>query len=274
MQIAFLASFLTAGVLVLQFDVPFYQPPLIIGTACLTQWACTRAMKVPPAGYLSPLISGLGLSILLRADAWWVGPAAAVIAISSKFLVRVRGKHVFNPTNIGLVVVMLVTTHAWCSPSQWGTRLVLVAWFAVFGLAVAHRSFRADVSLAFLGTWVLLKTARVLYLGAPMSTLTHQLMTGGLIVFTFFMISDPKTTPDHRGARIGYGMAVAALGFFFLHQLWWQNALLYALVTLAPLVPLLDWFARSEKFSWPSTLTRKEVSACSDVSSVPASPPV
>lgn len=276
MQIGFLASFLTAGILFLRFDVPLWQPPLIIGSACAVQWGMQRLMGVPAQGYLSPVITGLGLSLLLRTDALWVGPFAAAVAISSKFIVRHRGKHLFNPTNLGLVVAMLLTAHAWCSPSQWGHSAVFVGWFAVFGMAVAHRAFRSDVSLAFLGTWVLLKAARVLYLGAPLSQLSHQLATGSLIVFTFFMISDPKTTPDHRSARVLYGAGVAALGFFFLHQLWWQNALIWALCAASPLVPLLDRLFRADPFRWPGTLTltkpRKEA-PCTAASSLPVSPP-
>jgi Na+-transporting NADH:ubiquinone oxidoreductase subunit NqrB len=271
LQIAFLASFLVAGVGWLGFDVPPWQPPLIALSACVTQWGMTRLMGAPQVGYLSPLISSLGMSLLLRTDAAWVAPFTAAVAISSKFLVRVRGKHIFNPTNVGLVVAMLVTGHAWCSPSQWGHRATLVGWFATFGLMVAHRSFRSDVSLAFLGTWVLLKAGRVFYLGAPWESLGHQLSSGSLILFTFFMISDPKTTPDHRLGRLLFAALVAGLGFFFLHGLWWQNALLWALCLASPLTPLIDRLLPASAFTWPGGGARERNDACTPASaSLPA----
>lgn len=270
LQIAFLSSFLVAGILALGFDVPPWQPPLIILTACATQWAMTRLFRAPPVGYLSPLITSLGLSLLLRTDAFWVGPFAAFVAISGKFVLRARGKHLFNPTNLGLVVAMLLTGHAWCSPSQWGHSAALLGWFAAFGLAVAHRSFRSDVSLAFLGTWVLLKAARIFYLGAPWASLQHQLSAGGLILFTFFMISDPKTTPDHRVGRVLYAAAVATLGFVFLHGLWWQNALLWALCLISPLTPLIDRVLPAERFQWPAGGAPERNDACATASSQPA----
>ncbi|HZH74976.1 MAG TPA: RnfABCDGE type electron transport complex subunit D [Archangium sp.] len=270
LQIAFLSCFLVAGILALGFDVPPWQPPLIILTACATQWAMTRLFRAAPVGYLSPLITSLGLSLLLRTDAFWVGPFAAFVAISGKFVLRARGKHLFNPTNLGLVVAMLLTGHAWCSPSQWGHSAALLGWFAAFGLAVAHRSFRSDVSLAFLGTWVLLKAARIFYLGAPWASLQHQLSAGGLILFTFFMISDPKTTPDHRVGRILYAAAVATLGFVFLHGLWWQNALLWALCLISPLTPLIDRVLPSERFQWPGGGAPERNDACVSASSQPA----
>ena len=80
LQIAFLGSFLCAGLTVLQFDLPLWQPVLITASAVLTQWGMTRLLKVPPAGYLSPLISSLGLSLLLRSDVWWIPPFAAAVA--------------------------------------------------------------------------------------------------------------------------------------------------------------------------------------------------
>ena len=270
LQIAFLSTFLLLGVGWLGFDVPPWQPPLIALTACATQWAMTRWMRTPPVGYLSPLITSLGLSLLLRTDAFWVGPFAAAVAISSKFLLRARGKHLFNPTNLGLVVAMLLTQHAWCSPSQWGHGAAQWGWFAAFGLAVAHRSFRSDVSLAFLGAWVLLKAARVFYLGAPWTSLQHQLSAGGLILFTFFMISDPKTTPDHRAGRVLFAVAVAGLAFVMLHGLWWQNALVWSLALLSPFTPLIDRLLPASRFQWPSGGASPRTDACASPSSQPA----
>ena len=238
LQIAFLSSFLVAGVGWLGFDVPVWQPPLIVLTACLTQWAMTRLFRAPPVGYLSPVITSLGLSLLLRTDAFWVGPFAAAVAISGKFVLRVRGKHLFNPTNLGLVVAMLLTSHAWCSPSQWGHSGALLGWFAAFGLAVAHRSFRSDVSLAFLGSWVLLKAARIFYLGAPWTSLQHQLSARR--PHPLHLLHDLRPEDDAGPPRGPHPLrrSVAGLGFFLLHGLWWQNALIWALcLMLSPHSP-------------------------------------
>jgi hypothetical protein len=127
-----------------------------------------------------------------------------------------------------------------------------MAWFAVLGLAVVSRSFRTDVSLAFLGSWVLLKLGRVLWLGQRPAVLGHQLLVGSLILFTFFMISDPKTTPDRRSARIGWAMVVAVLAFVLQHQAWVMNAPVWALLLLSPAVPLLDRLFPASRFTWPS----------------------
>src|SRR5579871_383838 len=251
LQIAFLGTFLAAGMLFLDFEVPLWQPPLILATAWATQRLMTRLTGAPSQGYLSPTITGLGLSILLRADTPWMPAFAAAVAIFSKFVVRVRGKHVFNPANLGLAAAMLVSAHAWCSPSQWGESAVALGWFAALGCAVAHRAFRSDVSLSFLAAWVALRAGRVLYLGQRLPVLVHQLAVGSLIIFAFFMISDPKTTPNSRLGRVVFAGLVAGVGLFIQYGLWRQNALVWALLVCSPLVPLVDLVFPAGRFAWP-----------------------
>ena len=255
LQIAFLFVFLGTGLAWLGFELPLWQPPLIIATALGTQWGLTHLTRAPPTGYRSLLISSLGLSLLLRTDLPWIPVLAAFAAIASKFAIRFRGKHVFNPTNFGLAVAMLVTPRAWCSPSQWGDNAALIAWIAMLGLAVAHRAFRSDISLAFLGSWLLLKAGRVIYLGQKLPVLVHQLSAGSLILFAFFMISDPKTTPDSRAGRVLYAAMVAGFAFYLQHGLWKQNPLIWSLFLLSPLVPLIDRIFKAPPYHWPTERT-------------------
>ena len=264
LQLVFLTSFLTAGFVAVSFDCPLWEPPVLLASALTTQWLLARREGRWDLGLRSAAITALGLSLLLRTDVPWLIPLAAIVAVGGKFFLRIQGKHVFNPTNFGLGALMLLTPHAWCSPSQWGESAVLLAWFLVLGLAVVSRAFRSDISLAFLASWILLKGGRVLYLGQRPQVLLHQLSVGSLLLFAFFMISDPKTTPDHRGARLAFGAAVAALAFFLQHQLWWQNTPIWALLFLSPLVPLLDRALRASRFAWPERTV-----ACSAVSPLP-----
>src|SRR5205823_12023884 len=98
-----------------------------------------------------------------------------------------------------------------------------------------------DVSIAFLGSWVLLRSARVHYLGQRPEVLIHQLTSGSLLLFTFFMISDPKTTPRSAAARIAFGVIVACVAFV-LQLRWVQNPIIWALFFCAPLTPLFNLF--------------------------------
>ena len=136
-------------------------------TCLATQFAWTRARRLPAFDARSALISGLSLCLLCRANDPLLAAAAAVIAISSKFLVRIRGKHVFNPTNIGLAVMLLLSDAVWVSPGQWGNP----AWFAFLmaglGFLVVTRAARADVTLAFLCFYFALVAGRSSWLGEP-----------------------------------------------------------------------------------------------------------
>ena len=237
LQIAFLCSFLLLGLTARDF--PIWHAPLLFAACLGTQLACERLLNLPHAGLLSPIITSFGLTLLLRAGSWWVPPLAGVLAIGSKYALRIRGRHFFNPANFGLCCLMLLTPRAWCSPTQWGESSLFLLWILALGLAVAHRAFRADVSLAFLASWILLRAARVQYLGQRPEVLLHQLASGSLLLFTFFMISDPKTTPRSRPARLAFAAIVAAVAFMLsLRSI--QNPIVWALFLCAPLTPLLD----------------------------------
>lgn len=219
-------------------------------TACLSQHLLSRRYGLDRTDLRSAIITSLGLTLLLRTDALWVAALAALIAIGSKFVLRVHGKHVFNPGMLGIVAVTLGTEHAWISPGQWGTDLGLSFTLASAGLAVVFRSERTDVTVAFLLAWTAVLFGRAAWLGDPWAIPLHQLGAGSTVLFAFFMISDPKTTPDARPARIAWACAVAALAGWLQLRLWWDAGPIWALALLSPAVPLLDRLLPAERYTW------------------------
>src|SRR4051795_4155729 len=107
-QILVLASLLVYGVSRLDFEIGAGRALLLLGTVLLTQLACTRLWRLPAFDPKSALISGLSLCLLLRTGSAGLAIAATVITISGKFVVRWHGKHLFNPTNGGIVAMMLL----------------------------------------------------------------------------------------------------------------------------------------------------------------------
>ena len=91
---------------------------------------------------------------------------------------------------------------------------------------------------------------RAIWLGDPFAIVWHQLTNGALLVFTFFMISDPKTAPDDARARIAYGMLVALLAVVLDVVFFVTAAPVWALAAAAPLVPLLDATRRAARYAW------------------------
>ena len=243
-QIAVLGGLLAYGTLVLGFDLKTGQIPLTIGVALLTQWACTHLASLPRFDPKSALISALSLCLLLRVD------DLAVAAIASKFIVQVNRKHVFNPTNGAIVALMLLTPAAWLSPAQWGNLTFFAFLMACLGGLVAYRALRSDVALAFIVVYAALMFGRSYYLGEPMTIPMRRLESGGLLLFTFFMISDPRTTPDHPIARVLFGALVAFVAWYVQFRLFRTNGVIWSLALCAPLVPVLDRVLPGRRFAW------------------------
>ena len=159
-QILSLSVLLGYGLAVLGFDQAALNVAAIVAAALVTQWAMTQVYKLPAFDPMSPLITALSLSILLRANSAIVLSAAASMAIASKFLIRAGGKHVFNPANFGIVVLLLATDLAWISPAQWGSKAWAAFLFACLAGLVLSKAKRADVAVAFLCTYVALLVLR------------------------------------------------------------------------------------------------------------------
>ncbi len=249
-QIAVLAALLTYGIVALDFEVRLSNAIGILAVAQILQYFATRAAGLARFDPLSALITSLSLTLLLRTDTFALAVIAAVIAIGSKFVFRVRGKHVFNPANVAIVSLILISDRAWISSGQWGSAAIGAFALACLGFLVLTRARRAETTIAFLAAFAALITGRALWLGDPLSIPLHQLQNGALLLFAFFMISDPKTTPNSARGRIAYGVLVAAVAYVIRFVFYEPNAPIYALVLTAPLVPLIDAISRGQIYRW------------------------
>src|SRR6185503_2265378 len=93
-----------------------------------------------------------------------------------------------------------------------------------------------------------LKLLRVLLLGQRFAVFEHQALSGAVILFAFFMISDPRSTPDARSMRIAFAFVVASVSHFLQFRLFWNDAPLWALLFVSPLSPILDWIRPHARF--------------------------
>ncbi len=249
-QIAVLTGLVTFGVTVLDFGIRWQNALVILATAQAVQLAGTRLAGVPRFDPLSALITSLSLTLLLRTDMMLLAAAAAAVAIGSKFLVRVRGKHVFNPANVALVTLMLASDHAWVSSGQWGSAAIGAFGLACLGFLVLTRAKRAETTIAFLCIYGALLFGRALWLGDPATIPVHQLQNGALLIFAFFMISDPKTTPDSPLGRVLFAAIVATTAFIIQFVYYTPNGPILALIISAPLVPVIDGLLQGTHYQW------------------------
>ncbi len=207
----------------------------------------------------SAAITSLSLSILMRAVDPWMWFAAGIIAIGLKFAVRYKGKHIFNPACIGIVVMCLVFGRdVWVSPGQWGQAPLIAGWALALAALVLSSAKRLDIALGFIGTFAAILFGRALWLGDPMAIPMHQLSSGTLLVFTFFMITDPRSTPDSRAGRLIFAASVASLTAWFIIGPNVRAAPLMALAALSILTPVLDRLIPASRFQWGTHSKSKE----------------
>jgi len=249
-QIAALSLLLAVNFAWLDFGAKPLYSALAIAAALLTQVICSRLCGLPRVDLRSALITGLSLSLLLRANAAWLPALAGIIAIASKFTLRVDGKHIFNPAGFAIVVLLVSTGAVWISPGQWGAGVYFAALVGFLAILVLHAAQRADIALFFLGSHAALLFARAAWLGDPVAIPLHQLQSGSLLIFAFFMISDPKTAPNSRLGRFLLAAAVAVLAHYLAFFLQMRPALYVALIALSPLTLLLDRLLPAKPFIW------------------------
>jgi Na+-translocating ferredoxin:NAD+ oxidoreductase RnfD subunit len=252
-QIGTLASLLVYGIGWLDFDISLPRVVLILATVLATQWISDRvqAASVPFAmSARSSLISGLSLCLLLRTNDPWLAVLAAIVTIAGKSLVRFNGKHVFNPANGGIVAMLLLTNQVWVSPGQWGAPAFFAFLMACAGSLVVNRAARSDVTCAFSFFYGALIVGRSLYLGEPLAIPLHRFESGALLLFAFFMISDPKTTPNSRAGRVLFAGLVAFSAWYVQFSLFRTNGLLWSLAACSIAVPLIDRLLPGARYVW------------------------
>ncbi len=254
LQIAVLGSLLCFLIVQNDFAPDLEVVALLIGTSLLTQYVCMKYVGMPVIDLRSGFITSLSLCLLFKAASLWIYPLAAIAAISSKFFIRYENKHLFNPANFAIVAGLIVFPDlVWVSPGQWGSDVWLG--FALAGAAavVLASARRGDISLFFLVFWAALIFGRALWLGDPLSIPLHQFQSGALLIFAFFMISDPKTTPDSRVGRMIFALMTAILAFTLSFGFQVREALFYALFAICVLTPFLDRIFKGPVYKWRLT---------------------
>jgi Na+-transporting NADH:ubiquinone oxidoreductase subunit NqrB len=269
-QIGCLSLFLLLGIGTRDWTLQPTLIALLLGTCGLTQVICCGltlgltywGQPEPPLPFWANLwqtyqtqlpsaaITGLGLSLLLRADCASTMILAGIGAILSKFLLRYRGKHIFNPANFGIIAALCCTSDAWVSPGQWGDEGWYGLLFLGMGGLVLQKVGRWDAPIAFLGSYASLEAIRNVWLGWTWDVWAHRLMSGSLLLFALFMLTDPRTIPDARWGRVIWAGLLALLTFVLRNQFFNNTALIWALFALAPLSIILDHWLPAARFNW------------------------
>jgi Na+-transporting NADH:ubiquinone oxidoreductase subunit NqrB len=252
-QIGFLGLFLLLGIGARDWSLQ----PTVVATAiiaCAVNQFIAKSVFQPKENpwpsLQSSLITSLGLALLLRTNHPTTMLLAATVAIWSKFLFRWDDKHFFNPANIGIIAAVTLTGDAWVSPGQWGEDWWYLVMFLGAGSLVLKKVGRWDTSVAFLASYAAMEAARSIYLGWTWDVWAHKLMSGSLLMFALFMVTDPRSIPNAKSARIVWSVAIAGATFILRNYYFIPSAVFYALFIMSPLTLILDAIWSAPAFSW------------------------
>jgi Na+-translocating ferredoxin:NAD+ oxidoreductase RnfD subunit len=207
---------------------------LVFGRLMLGKW------PHPASAY----ISGISVGILVRSPFLWPYFFASLISIASKYVLRSKGRHLWNPSNLGVSAVLFLAPHTVTLLSiQWGNNIwpMLVIW--LLGSVIVWRVGRLHVSAAYVASFVVFGLLRAALTGVPWQA-TLAPITGPMYqLFIFFMVTDPKVSVRARWAQVLVVILVAFVEMLLrLQEVIY--APFYALFLVGPAALLVeDWLS-------------------------------
>jgi hypothetical protein len=213
----------------------------------------------------SAYISGISVGILIKSSALWPFVLCGLISIVSKYVLRVGNRHLWNPSNFGVTMMLLLApAHVASLSVQAGNNgwAVLTIW--LLGGMIMHRLGRFHIPLAFIAAFVPLAFLRSYYTGHAWQTELAPITSPMFQLYIFFMITDPKTTTHGWRRQVVVAVLVAAMETFLRLAFKDIHSLYHALFVVGPITNLLEIQA-DKRLRQPSIL-----SAATETSSPPS----
>jgi hypothetical protein len=213
---------------------------LAIGTALVLEVVLGRWFwgKIP--NLASGYITGISVGILLRSPEYWPYALCSAIAITSKYAIRVHGRHIWNPSNFSICAMLLLAPEFVAALSiQWGNTVwpMVVIW--VLGAVIVYRVQRFHITATYVASFIALSLLRTLITGHPFLAEVAPITGPMYQLFIFFMITDPKTTVRPKWAQcLVAGLVAVAELILRLAQV--VNAPFFALTIVGPAAMLVE----------------------------------
>ena len=190
--------------------------------------------------FSSAYISGISVGILIRSVSIWPYIITAVLSIMSKYILKYKGRHLWNPSNFGVSWMLFMAPLDVAGLSiQWGSNFLGLAVIWILGCVIVYRAKRFHVTIVYVISFVILAYVRSLIVGdtflAEVSPLTGPMYQ----LCIFFMITDPGTSVSTRKGRI-IVVILVALVEFVLRLNSFIYAPFYALFLVGPIAKYID----------------------------------
>jgi hypothetical protein len=143
----------------------------------------------------SAYITGISVGILVRSPFLWPYFLCSLISIATKYVLRYRGRHLWNPSNFGVSALLFLAPDTVTLLSiQWGNAIAPMAVIWILGFAIVWRVGRLHISATYVASFLLFSVVRALVTGTPWVANVAPITGPMYQLFIFFMVTDPKTT--------------------------------------------------------------------------------
>lgn len=195
----------------------------------------------------SAYISGNSAGILVRSPMIWPFALCAAISIASKYVFRYKGTHLWNPTNFGIVVMLLIASDSMAVLSiQWGSNMWAMLAIWIIGLLVISKVKLFHVCAVYIVSFIGFAWLRSLLTDSVFITELAPLTGPMYQLFVLFMITDPKTTLSTKNGRMTVAFLIAFTEFFFrMGEA--VYAPFYALFIVGPIALIWEKWSRDRK---------------------------
>ena len=238
---------LAAGQLSFGFLESYSRTALAIGIALVTELVIGRLFWGQWPHLASAYVSGISVGILVRSPAFWPYALCSLLSITSKYVLRVKGRHLWNPSNFGLCVLLWLAPDVVASLSvQWGNDLLPMVVVWMLGSLIIWQVKRFHICATYVVSFMLLAYVRSGLTGHPFLAEVAPITGPMYQLFIFFMITDPKTTVQTTWGQCVVAFLVA-LAEMVLRLYESVHAPYYALFLVGPAANLFEIWWHSRK---------------------------
>lgn len=195
----------------------------------------------------SAYITGISVGILVRSPAYWPFALCSLISITSKYVLRYKGRHLWNPSNFGVSAILFLAGDIAASLSiQWGNFVLPMMVIWALGAAIIWRLKRFHITATYVVAFIAFALLRSWMIGSPWQSEVSPITGPEYQLFIFFMITDPKTTVGSKK-----GQCIVAFAVAFVEMLLRLNQVIYApfyaLFLVGPTALLIEMWMRSRQ---------------------------
>jgi enediyne biosynthesis protein E5 len=243
----FITCILLAGNLTFGILESYQKTLLAIVTSIVTEIVLSRMLLGKWPHPASAYITGISVGILIRSPAFWPYALCSAISITSKYVLRVKGRHLWNPSNFGISVMLFLTAETVATLSiQWGSYVwpLLIIW--AMGSVIVWRVQRFHITATYVVSFLAFAFLRSWMMGSPWQSEVSPITGPMYQLFVFFMITDPKTTVRSKAGQcwVAFAVAVAEMVMRLCQIVY---APFYALFIVGPSALLIEMWMESRR---------------------------